>query len=130
MNDRIISYILTYSNDLRQISSSELYNELGKRNNLELKTFRRTVTMAVENFQREEMKKAGCGKPFVLIMSTNEGYYVPQSYEGAMKGYLFYQARILPELARRKLLKKLIKKKFQIGPERPVKANQVSIFIR
>jgi len=124
LEDRIISYILTYSDDNRQIGSLELYNRFGIGT---LKGFQRRVANIIKEFQDEEFEKADKKEPFILILSTNEGYYIPKSYDGALAGLLFYQGRIMKELARRKQLKNLIKKAYLINPDSKIDKQQMSM---
>lgn len=128
MNDLIITYILSFSSDKRHIGSEELYNQIGKNNKVSPKSFQRLITNAVEEYQEEQISKAKRGEKINLILSMNDGYFVPSSYETAEEALRFYFDRITKLIERKNKLSGLIKSRFSIDPGEKFNNEQLSMF--
>jgi hypothetical protein len=74
--------------------------------------FQRCVTKVIEKYQTEQIALMEEGKEYTLILSLSGGYFVPQNATEGQYGVIFYGQRALPILKRRRLLKRMVQKKF------------------
>lgn len=98
------------------------------RYSVSIEDWQRIVTKIIEGDQIEQFAKAERGESFHLILSSPKGYYQSKSEEDAVEGILFYQKRFEPMFKRRKLLKNLIKKKYELNIDRREQPGQVKLF--
>lgn len=126
---RVISRVLlaTINNPVDARTMWAEWNVNGK-HSISIEGWQRIVTKIIENYQHEQLERAERGEKFNLILSSPNGYYCSKNKEDAIKGILFYQKRFEPMFKRRKLLKNLIKKKYELNIDRYEQPGQVKLF--
>lgn len=126
--DQVVSRILlTEINN--PVDARKMWAEwnLEARYGMSIEGWQRIVTKIVEAYQVEQFGRAERGEKFNLILSSPKGYYCSRDKEDAIEGILFYQKRFDPMFKRRKLLKNLIKKKYELNIDRHEQPGQMSL---
>lgn len=128
--DRVISKVLLATIN-KPIDARTIWNEwdVDQRYSISIEGWQRIVTKIIENYQHEQFERADRGEKFNLVLSSPKGYYCSKSKEDAIEGLMFYYKRIEPMFARRKLLKNLIKKKYEINIDRHEQPGQERLFV-
>lgn len=118
------------SNINKPIDARKMWEEwkVLEKYNISIEGWQRIVTKIVENYQHEQFERADRGEKFNLLLSSPKGYYCSRNKEDAIEGLLFYYKRIEPMFARRKLLKKLIIKKYEHNVDRVHNPAQANLF--
>lgn len=127
--DRVISKVLLATID-RPVDARTIWTEwdINERYSISIEGWQRIVTKIIENYQHEQFERAERGEKFNLILSSPKGYYCSKDKKDAIEGILFYQKRFEPMFKRRKLLKNLIKKKYEHNVDRAISPNQTNLF--
>lgn len=129
LKDQVISRVLLASIH-HPVDARTMWVEwnINGKYSISIEGWQRVVTKIIESYQHEQFERAERGEKFNLILSSPKGYYCSRNKEDAIEGLLFYYKRIEPMFARRKLLKKLIIKKYEFNIDRVEQPGQANLF--
>ncbi|HAV56578.1 MAG TPA: hypothetical protein DCX45_03450 [Acinetobacter junii] len=129
-SDRVISKVLL----------ADIYNPIDARtmwaewnvfikHKISIEGWQRTVGKIINAYQLLQEERAREGKPFSLLLSSSKGYYTSKNKEDAIEGLTFYDKRFEPMFLRRKMLKNLIKRKYEVNVDHPSQPGQQGLFL-
>ena len=99
MKNKILSILITQSGS-KHIKSQIIEQTL----NVSGSVVRKLINEIIEE---EAEKENGW-----LVMSDSDGYYIPTNYAEALEGLAWIENRIWKQLNRRKLIRKMVNKKY------------------